>query len=214
MNAKINKLALELANEISKLENVDDKINTLNHCRKILHEVSPLKHHPADFTSWEKVTNVGKNEYNPNKFAPPESKLLAKSIIEDGYTMSVVTYIEIDEEGNVDRKIVDGENRTRTCRENKEIQESTFGRVPVTTIRSAKKDISNRMASTIRHNRARGSHDVGLMVKIVGSLVEYGMSDNWIIKNIGMDKDEILRLKQISGLASLFTGREFSKAWE
>jgi ParB-like chromosome segregation protein Spo0J len=154
------------------------------------------------------VEKIKANSYNPNSVAPPEMKLLYKSIKEDGYTMPIVCYY-LEE---IDRyEIVDGYHRYRTILEHKDIYEREEGCLPVSVI---EKPISDRMASTIRHNRARGSHNIELMVNIVAELVESGMSDKWIMSNIGMDADELLRLKQISGLAALFKDKEFSKSWE
>lgn len=144
----------------------------------------------------------------PNTVAPPEMKLLYKSILEDGYTMPIVCYYIAE---NDTYEIVDGFHRYRTMLEHKDIYERENGCLPVAVI---DKHLSDRMASTIRHNRARGSHSIELMTNIVADLVESGMSDAWIMKNIGMDAEELLRLKQISGLAALFKDKEFSKGWE
>lgn len=154
------------------------------------------------------VEKIRANAYNPNTVAPPEMKLLYKSILEDGYTMPIVCYYIPDDDIY---EIVDGYRRYRVMMEHKDIYERENGCMPVVVI---DKDLSNRMASTIRHNRARGSHSIELMTNIVADLVESGMSDAWIMKNIGMDAEELLRLKQISGLASLFKDKEFSHAWE
>jgi ParB-like chromosome segregation protein Spo0J len=154
------------------------------------------------------VEKVRANSYNPNAVAPPEMKLLEKSIWEDGYTMPVVCYY-IPEEDIYE--LVDGYHRYMILKTVKKIYDRENGLLPVVVI---DKDISNRMASTIRHNRARGSHDIDLMCNIVAELTNAGMSDEWIIKNIGMDPDELLRLKQITGIAALFKDREFSKSWE
>lgn len=154
------------------------------------------------------VEKIRANAYNPNTVAPPEMKLLYKSILEDGYTMPIVCYYIPDDDIY---EIVDGYHRYRVMMEHKDIYEREGGCMPVVVI---DKDLSNRMASTIRHNRARGSHSIELMTNIVADLVESGMSDAWIMKNIGMDAEELLRLKQISGLASLFKDKEFSHAWE
>lgn len=153
------------------------------------------------------VEKIQANSYNPNHVAPPEMKLLYKSILEDGYTMPIVCYYLEDENKY---EIVDGFHRYITMLKHKDIYEREGGCLPVSVIN---KPISDRMASTIRHNRARGSHDVGLMTNIVTELVESGCSDRWIMKNIGMDADELLRLKQLSGLAAIFKDKEFSKAW-
>lgn len=154
------------------------------------------------------IEKIQANAYNPNSVAPPEMKLLYQSIKEDGYTMPIVCYYLAD----IDRyEIVDGFHRYTIMKTHKDIYEREDGKLPVVII---DKDISNRMASTIRHNRARGSHSIELMTSIVAELVEAGMSDAWILKNIGMDAEELLRLKQLSGLQALFKDKDFSKAWE
>ncbi|MDU7058266.1 MAG: ParB/RepB/Spo0J family partition protein [Ligilactobacillus salivarius] len=150
---------------------------------------------------------IDANTYNPNHVAPPEMKLLYQSIKSDTYTMPIVCY----QKENGRYEIVDGYHRYTTMLNHKDIYEREHGVLPVSVI---EKPIEDRMASTIRHNRARGSHDVNLMVNIVKELTESGMSDTWIMKNIGMDADELLRLKQISGLASLFQDKDYSHAWE
>lgn len=209
MDENILKLAQDLAQAIDEIADVDEKIQALNQARGILHEVSPLNHHPVDFVQWQKSEDVEGNEYNPNAVAPPEMKLLIRSIEEDGYTMPIVTFPDTDT-----IKIVDGFHRRKAERTNAAIHESTLGYIPVSTIRPEKRGISDRMASTIRHNRARGTHSIDLMVNIVAELTEAGMGNDWIMKHIGMDADELLRLKQISGLAALFRDREYSRAWE
>lgn len=211
-NIEMNSLSIEkltelLADKISKLD-TDAKVEALNNSRAALHEVSPLKHHPVDFVRWEKSNQVEVNEYNPNAVAPPEMQLLYESILNDGYTMPIVAFQDNDH-----FKIVDGFHRRETERRNKDISESTLGYVPLSTIRNTQTDESNRMASTIRHNRARGSHNIELMSQIVSELVEMGKGDPWICKHIGMSIDELLRMKQITGLASLFTNKDFSDSW-
>ncbi len=154
------------------------------------------------------IEKIQANAYNPNHVAKPEMDLLYKSILEDGYTMPIVCYYLKD----IDKyEIVDGFHRYSTMLNHKDIYDRENGCLPVVVI---DKDLSNRMASTIRHNRARGTHSIELMTSIVADLVESGMSDQWIMKNIGMDAEELLRLKQISGLASLFKDKDFSKGWE
>lgn len=150
------------------------------------------------------IEKLQANSYNPNSVASPEMKLLYQSIKEDGYTMPIVCYYlsEIDK-----YEIVDGFHRYTVMKTHKDIFEREKGKLPVVVI---DKDESNRMASTIRHNRARGSHSIELMSDIVSELVKAGMSDAWILKNIGMDADELLRLKQVSGLAELFKNKNFS----
>ena len=154
------------------------------------------------------IEKIQANSYNPNAVAPPEMKLLYQSIKEDGYTMPIVCYYlpEIDK-----YEIVDGFHRYSIMKNHKDIFNREKGMLPIVVI---EKDESNRMASTIRHNRARGTHSIELMTNIVSELTQAGMSDAWIMKNIGMDADEILRLKQLSGIAELFKNKEFSKSWE
>ena len=153
------------------------------------------------------VEKLRANEYNPNKVAPPEMELLYRSIKEDGYTMPIVVYHREEEDVY---EIVDGFHRYSIILKYKDIYEREKGLLPCSVI---EKPIGERMASTIRHNRARGSHDVDLMSNIVAELVELGKSDNWISKYLGMSKDEILRLKQVTGIAALFKDQEFSKSW-
>lgn len=153
------------------------------------------------------IEKVKPNTYNPNSVALPELKLLYDSIREDGYTMPIVCYYDKDEDIYV---IVDGFHRYRIMLENTDIYQRENGMIPVSVI---DKPLDCRMASTIRHNRARGSHNVDLMSNIIKELHELGRSDTWISRHLGMDKDEILRLKQITGLTSLFKDIDFGKAW-
>jgi len=201
--------AKELAGLIDAIQDDDAKIQVLNLVRSVLHEISPLKHHPVDCVQWQKSEEVEANEYNPNSVAPPEMKLLIRSIEEDGYTMPIVTFPDMDT-----IRIVDGFHRRKAERTSSAIHDSTLGYIPVSTIRTEKRGVSDRMASTIRHNRARGTHSIDLMVNIVAELTEAGMGNDWIMKHIGMDADELLRLKQISGIAALFKDHAYSRAWE
>lgn len=153
------------------------------------------------------VEKIKPNTYNPNSVAPPEMKLLYESIKADGYTMPIVCYYSRENDIYI---IVDGFHRYRIMLEYPDIYEREKGMLPVSIIN---KPIDQRMASTIRHNRARGSHDVDLMSNIVKELHELGRSDDWISKHLGMDRDEILRLKQITGLAALFKDVNFGRAW-
>jgi len=154
------------------------------------------------------LEKIQANDYNPNSVAPPEMELLETSIWEDGYTMPVVCYYDHENDKYI---VVDGFHRYRILRESKRINERERGMLPVSVI---DKELGDRMASTIRHNRARGSHNIELMSVIVSELVEMGKGDDWICKHIGMSKDELLRLKQITGLASLFANKSFSDSWE
>jgi ParB-like chromosome segregation protein Spo0J len=151
------------------------------------------------------IERIHANAYNPNHVAPPEMRLLYESIKEDGYTMPVVVYPRPDG----DYEIVDGYHRYTVMLTHRDIYDREGGKLPCSIL---DKDLSNRMASTIRHNRARGSHSIELMMNIVGELKKAGMSDAWIMKEIGMDADELLRYKQLSGLAELFMDKEYSQA--
>lgn len=153
------------------------------------------------------IDKISPNDYNPNSVAPPEMKLLYDSIKEDGYTMPIVCYYDKENDKYI---IVDGFHRYRVMLEHQDIYKREKGMLPVSVI---DKSLDNRMASTIRHNRARGTHTVDLMSNILKELNELGRSDAWISKHLGMDRDEILRLKQITGLTSLFREVDFSKAW-
>lgn len=153
----------------------------------------------------EKVTS---NDYNPNAVAPPEMELLETSIWEDGYTMPIVTYHDEDNDRYI---IVDGFHRYSTMLRSQRIRDREKGHLPIVVINKA---LGDRMASTIRHNRARGSHSLDLMSNIVSELVEMGKGDRWICNHIGMSPDELLRMKQVTGLMSLFQNTDFSEAWE
>lgn len=154
------------------------------------------------------IDKIQANDYNPNKVAPPEMALLETSIWEDGYTQPVVTFYDPENDKYI---VVDGFHRYTILKTSKRIFDREKGILPVVVI---DKEIGDRMASTIRHNRARGSHNIDLMSNIVSELVEMGKGDAWICKHIGMSQDELLRLKQITGLASLFQNQDFSQAWE
>ena len=201
----------ELKSILLYLETIskDEKINAINEIKLALHEVSPFKLEPVDCVLWVKNTEVFANDYNPNSVAPPEMKLLEHSISEDGYTQPIVTM-----ESGQEREVIDGFHRNRVGKESKKIQERVHGYLPVVTINNDRADKSDRMASTIRHNRARGKHKVDSMSEIVIELKRRNWSDLKIATELGMDQDEVLRLTQISGLCEMFKDVEFSKAWE
>lgn len=154
------------------------------------------------------ISKVTANDYNPNSVAPPEMALLETSIWEDGYTQPVVVVYDSENDKYV---VVDGFHRYCTLRDSKRIYEREKGMLPVVILQ---KSMHDRMASTIRHNRARGTHNIELMSTIVAELVEMGKGDAWICKHIGMSKDELLRLKQITGVAALFQNQDFSASWD
>lgn len=184
-----------------------ERIDALNEVRRALHQVSPLKHHPVDFVEWVRADQVRGNDYNPNAVAPPEMKLLEHSIRSNGYTMPIVAH-EVD--GG--RVVVDGFHRHRVGKER--LSDAVLGRLPLTQIRADRTDDAARIAATIEHNRARGEHSVSKMREIVRMLYQAGWRDNKIQEELGMDPDEVLRYKQMTGLASLFADREFSSAWD
>lgn len=202
----ISKMTEKLVKELEKLE-VDDRIEKLNEIRKKLHEISPFRDEPCDYIEWVKEENVQANEYNPNHVATPEMKLLYESIKLDGYTMPIVTYDLKD--GN--REIVDGFHRNRVGREHSDINRRIHGYLPVSTI---DKPEDERIGSTIRHNRARGTHGIRPMSDIVLELTKMGWDDVKICKKLGMELDEVIRLKQITGLKEAFMNHEFSRSWE
>lgn len=199
----------EVINYISTLQ-LDAKVEAINLLKRQLHEISPFKHEPVDCVIWVKNAAVEANDYNPNSVAPPEMKLLSLSIQEDGYTQPIVTWHR--EDGT--HEVVDGFHRNRVGRENEEIAKRIQSYLPVVVINGDRQDKGDRMASTIRHNRARGKHSVDSMSEIVVELKRRNRSDEWIAKHLGMDADEVLRLAQISGLLEMFQDTEFSKSWD
>lgn len=190
-----------------KYLSVEDRINEINKIKLALHEVSPFKNEPVDCILWVPAGEVHANDYNPNQVAPPEMQLLEVSILNDGYTQPIVTWVE-DER----REVIDGFHRNRVGKESKIINERIHNYLPVVT--ANKTDKGSRIASTIRHNRARGKHAVSAMSDIVIELKKRNWSESRISKELGMDEDEILRLCQISGLAEAFENDDFSQAWE
>jgi ParB-like chromosome segregation protein Spo0J len=205
----IGDAARELARAIAALPDDGARVTALNEARTILHEVSPLRHHPIDLILWVPAQTVEANDYNPNTIAPPEMKLLERSIAADGYTQPVVTWLEGER-----RETVDGFHRGEVGRSSEAVRHATLGYLPVTTLGADRTSRDDRIAATIRHNRARGEHRVDAMSDIVRELVRRNRSDAWIAKELGMEPDEVLRLKQMTGLAELFASREFSEAWE
>lgn len=187
----------------------EEKIELLNDVRYMLHTISPFNQNPVDFVEWVKNTSVHANDYNPNVVAPPEMELLKVSISEDGYTQPIVT---MPDDGGFE--VIDGFHRHRVGKECAEIQQFIHGYLPVVKIRDSQHEKTDRIAATIRHNRARGKHKVDAMSDIVIELSRRNWSDEKIAKNLGMEPDEVLRLKQISGLAELFSDEDFSKSWE
>jgi len=200
--------ARELAGELASLER-GEHVDLLNQVRQILHEGSPFRDHPVDFVAWTRGASVVGNDYNPNTVAPPEMELLALSIRSDGFTQPIVANRE-----TTGWEVVDGFHRSRVGKEHSDVSESVHGYLPVVQIRSTRQGAGDRIAATIRHNRARGKHGIEEMSSIVAELTKKAWPDAKIQKELGMDADEVLRLKQITGLAELFADEEFSMAWE
>lgn len=190
---------------------LDEKVTLLNAARAMLHEHSPFVNEPVDLVTWTKAENVYANDYNPNSVAPPEMELLRLSIAADGYTQPIVG---MRDTGAEIYEVVDGFHRNRVGKECKDIQARIHGYLPIVNINATQTDRGDRIAATIRHNRARGKHKVDAMSEIVIELKRRNWSDEKIGKQLGMDPDEVLRLTQIAGLAEMFADREFSEAWE
>ena len=201
-------LLTQLCAEIAALPE-GEKIAALNEARKALHEISPFSGEPVDCVLWVPADQVEANDYNPNTVAPPEMRLLELSIGEDGYTQPIVAWGKNDY-----YEVVDGFHRNRVGKECKSVRERVHGYLPITLINHDREDKGDRIAATIRHNRARGKHQVAAMSDIVLELSRRNWSDAKIGRELGMEPDEVLRLKQITGLAELFSDSEFSQAWE
>jgi ParB-like chromosome segregation protein Spo0J len=188
---------------------IDVQVEIINGLRMELHRISPFSAEPVDCVQWVKAETIVANDYNPNSVAPPEMRLLEVSISEDGYTQPIVSWVNGEH-----YEVVDGFHRNRVGRECKAVRERVLGYLPVTVVNSERLDRGDRIASTIRHNRARGKHKIGAMSDIVVELKRRNWSNEKIGRDLGMDPDEVLRLSQISGLAEMFADREFSEAWE
>ena len=195
--------------ELSGIENLEERIAAINSVKQMLKEVSPFTTEPVECVQWVKSDLVFANDYNPNSVAPPEMELLHTSIQEDGYTQPIVVWYH---DGMYE--VVDGFHRNRVGKEYADITERIHGYLPVVVINNDREDKGDRIASTIRHNRARGKHKVEAMSDIVIELKRRNWSDKKIAKELGMDADEVLRLTQITGLAEMFADKDFSEAWE
>lgn len=189
---------------------IESRVSIINELRESLHEISPFKSEPVDFVKWVKNPLVHANDYNPNSVAPPEMELLRLSIASDGYTQPIVAMPDESDK----YEVIDGFHRHRVGKECDDIQSRVHGYLPLVEIKTERRDKNDRMASTIRHNRARGKHKVEAMSDIVIELKRRNWSDEKIATQLGMEPDEVLRLCQISGLSELFSDREFSQAWE
>lgn len=198
-----------IKSELEGIKSMEERIDAINSIKRMLKEVSPFTAEPVECVQWVPSDLVFANDYNPNSVAPPEMELLHTSIQEDGYTQPIVVW---QHDGKYE--VVDGFHRNRVGKEYADIRERIHGYLPVVVINNDREDKGDRIASTIRHNRARGKHKVEAMSDIVLDLKKRNWSDAKIAKELGMDADEVLRLAQIQGLAEMFADREFSQAWE
>lgn len=188
---------------------LDERVKAINELRETIHEYSPFNTEPTDLIRWVKAETVQANSYNPNSVAPTEMDLLKLSIEADGYTQPIVTM-----KAGEHREVIDGYHRHLVGKTYDPIQKRVHGYLPVVTINSDRESLEDRMAATVRHNRARGKHKVESMSEIVMHLKKRKWSDEKIAKHLGMDADEVLRLRQITGLTEAFKDREFNEAWE
>lgn len=206
--AKILTCAKDMVSLIDGLP-LSEKVDTINEVRELIHKISPFKSEPVDFVKWVINSSVTANDYNPNSVAPPEMQLLEHSIMQDGYTQPIVTWPHDDTV-----EVIDGFHRNRVGKESKPVSERVKGYLPTVIIKDSQEDKNNRIASTIRHNRARGKHRVEAMSDIVLDLKRRNWAPKKIAKELGMDQDEVLRLAQITGLAEMFLDKDFSEAWK
>lgn len=200
----------EFCQDLEKCD-IPQRVELLNEIRFLLHQVSPFKNEPIDFVKWVFNENVVSNDYNPNKIAPPEMELLEVSILNDGYTQPIVSW-ENEEKNKVE--VIDGFHRNRVGKESKIVKQRVMGYLPIVNIRKEQSNKNDRIASTIRHNRARGKHQVNAMSEIVIELKNRNWTNKRISKQLGMDEEEVLRLCQVSGIENIFSDSDFSKAWE
>lgn len=206
MDDKLNKILGQIS-ELNPLK-LEEKVHVYNECTKALKKMLGMNH-PVLAIQLVRSETVVANDYNPNTVAPPEMELLKLSIKEDGFTQPIVIY-----DTGKNNEVVDGFHRHKVGKEDKEVSKSLHGYLPVVVINQDRVDIPDRMASTIRHNRARGKHQVEAMSDIVIELKRRNKTDVWIAKHLGMSPDEVLRLSQITGLTELFKDKDFSMAWE
>jgi len=189
------------------VEGSDDPMSVLHQIRQHLHSISPVKEQPVDMIHWVDVDKVSPNDYNPNSVASKEMQLLYTSIKNDGYTQPVVTIYDDKTDKYV---IIDGFHRYYTCKNNQDIRDRNQGRLPIVVLN---KSINDRMASTVRHNRARGKHSVTGMSNMVFKMLDNGWEDSAVCNELGMEPEELLRLKHITGFSKLFEDAEYKKAW-
>ena len=203
---------LEIIKDLYEKATIDltlsEKVDFINELREYIHINSPFHNEPVDFVRWIANTDVTANDYNPNKVAPPEMELLEVSIMNDGYTQPIVTWPNEDKV-----EVVDGFHRSRVGKESAIVKERVKGFLPTVIIRKEQSDKNDRIASTIRHNRARGKHQVDAMSEIILELKNRNWKNSRIARELGMDEEEILRLCQVTGLQDIFSDDDFSQSW-
>ncbi|WP_230492486.1 IbrB-like domain-containing protein [Martelella alba] len=207
---KVEEFFRPLADTLGAMDR-EERIVAINRLKQFLHEQSPFGDEPTDCVLWVKAEQVKANDYNPNSMAPTEKRLLATSLKTDGYTQPIVVWQENAADGEY--VVVDGFHRSLLGQEQKALRTRLYGYLPVTCVKTGRGEKTDRIAATIRHNRARGKHQIAAMSDIVRDLARLGWQDDKIAKELGMDADEVLRLKQISGLTELFESGTFSEAW-
>lgn len=207
-NGSVKQAVLDIKSIISRLSTLetDIKIEAINAIRAEIHSISPFKSEPVDFVRWIRNDEVSANDYNPNSVAPPEMELLRHSIAHDGYTQPIVGWKQ-----DIGYEVIDGFHRHRVGKECSEVQSRVHGYLPIVQIQEDNEGKNDRVASTIRHNRARGKHRVEAMADIVLDLKKRNWSDKKIAKELGMNQDEVLRLSQITGLMEAFQNTEFTE---
>lgn len=211
LDAKATEIIFLAKRIFQRLAQLDEfaRVETINQIKLALHEASPFKAEPVDCVLWVPSDTVFQNDYNPNSVAPPEMKLLERSIEADGYTQPIVTMT-----ADAGREVIDGFHRNRVGKESAVVRERVMGYLPVVTINDSRTDRGDRIAATIRHNRARGKHRIEGMSDIVVELKRRNWTDEKIGRELGMEPDEVLRLCQITGLAEMFMDQEFSQSWD
>lgn len=211
----VDALAAQLAAAVAARDSVEARVEALNRARKALHEISPFRGEPVDLVLWQRAEAVrGYDEYaNPNAVAPPEMALLTHSMQKNGVALALVTH-EAEDDGRSVDVVVDGMHRRKVGTHDPELRARLHGYLPVSRLRAERADVPGRIAATVEFNRARGEHAVDRMSGLVRLLYEMGWSDDKIQQELGMQIDEVVRLKQITGLVALFANREFSEAWE
>ena len=198
----------QLIEAIAALESPEAQIEAIEGAREALHEISPLQSQPVDYVRWVPLDWVTPNDYNPNSVAGKEMGLLYTSIWQDGYTQPIVTVYNPESELY---EIVDGFHRNFTCLSNDDVLARNHGCLPIVVI---DKEINDRMAATVRHNRARGQHSVAGMGSMVFKMLDEGWADEEICNNLGMEPEELLRLKHVTGFSKLYENAEYRKSWE